>query len=108
MEGETRVPMAFVRPPVWSLLIGVTPVWSVRRLLMFLPARGRSVTALDSKSAPTEDDEVSSVTTSAETATVSVDDPGLSEKSSVTLWLTRSPTPVREAEENPRELTVIA
>src|ERR1700722_20171749 len=107
MEGETRVPTAFVRPPVWSLLIGVTPVWSVKRLLMFLPARGRSVTALDSKSAPTEDDEVSSVTTSAETAIVSVDDPGLSEKSNVALWLTTSSTPVRDSDENPVELAVI-
>ncbi len=85
-----RAPTAFVRPPVWSLLIGVTPVCSVNRLLMFLPARGRSVTALDSKSAPTEDDDVSNVTACAETETVSVDDPGLSEKSNVALWLTSS------------------
>src|ERR1700761_1806456 len=99
--------MAFVRPPVWSLLIGVTPVWSVKRLLMFLPARGRSVTVLLSKFAPTEDDDVSNITTSAETATVSVDDPGLSEKSNVTLWLTASPTPVRDSDENPCELAVI-
>src|SRR5271168_5192161 len=107
MEGETRVPIAFVRPPVWSLLIGVTPVWSVIRLLMFLPARGRSVTALDSRSAPTEDDDVSNVTASAETATVSVDVPGLSEKSNVALWLTSSWTPVRDSDENPFELAVI-
>src|ERR1700726_150914 len=107
IEGETRVPMAFVRPPVWSLLIGVTPVWRVMRLLMFLPARGRSLTALDSKSAPTEDDDVSNVATSAETETVSVDDPGFSMKSNVPLWLTTSSTPACETDENPTELAVI-
>ena len=68
---------------------------------MFLPARGRSVTALDSKVAPTEDDDVSNVIVSAETETVSVDDPGLSEKSNVALWLTTSSTSVCEADENP-------
>src|ERR1700733_11886177 len=107
MEGEMRAPTAFVRPPVWSLLIGVTPVWSVSRLLMFLPARGRSVTALDSKSTPTEDDDVSNVTVCAETETVSLDDPGLSEKSNVALWLTSSWTPTCEADENPFELAAI-
>ena len=99
--------MAFVRPPVWSLLMGVTPVWSVNRLLMFLPESGRSVTALDSKVAPTEDDDVSNVTVCEETATVSIDDPGFSEKSNVVLWLTTSSTSVREAEENPDELAVM-
>ncbi len=87
--------------------MGVTPVWSVSRLLMFLPERGRSVTVLDSKVAPTEDDEVSNVTVCAETATVSIDDPGFSKKSSVALWLTRSSTPVREADEKPGELAVM-
>ena len=99
--------MAFVRPPVWSLLMGVTPVWSVSRLLMFLPERGRSVTALDSKVAPTEDDDVSNVTVCEETAIVSIDDPGFSEKSNVALWLTMSSTPVCEADENPGELAVM-
>ena len=65
------------------------------------------MTVLLSKFAPTEDDDVSNITTSAETATVSVDDPGLSEKSNVALWLTTSSTPVRDSDENPGELAVI-
>src|ERR1035437_9013626 len=107
MEGYTAPPIGLVRLPVWSLLMGVTPVWSVKRLLMFLPARGKSLTESVSSVSPTEDDDVSSVTTSAETAIVSVDDPGLSAKSNVALWLTPSWTPVCDSDENPCELAVI-